>query len=78
MFVAWCDALAEPRASLPASDDTMPLLVQSVMNVAKTFGRVKAASAAIAFYQKIRLFDNEPIQSPAVCLCGVRRQESLD
>ena len=29
---------------------------------------MKAASAAIAFYQKINLFDHEPTQSPAVCL----------
>jgi integrase len=29
---------------------------------------VKAASAAIAFYQKINLFSHEPTQSPAVCL----------
>ena len=25
MFVTWCDALAEPRVSLPASDGTMVL-----------------------------------------------------
>jgi integrase len=42
--------------------------MQSVMNNAKTFAPVKAASAAIAFYQKINLFDHEPTQSPAVCL----------
>ncbi len=29
---------------------------------------MKAASAAIAFYQKINLFDHEPTQSPAACL----------
>jgi hypothetical protein len=29
------------------------------MNTAKTFAPVKATSAAIAFYQKINLFDNE-------------------
>ncbi len=68
MFVNWCDALAEPRASLPASDGTVALYMQSVMNGAKTFAPVKAASAAIAFYQKINLFDHEPTLSPAVCL----------
>ena len=50
MFAAWCDARAEPRATLPASDGTVALYLQSVMNTAKTFTPVKAASAAIAFY----------------------------
>ncbi len=50
MFVTWCEALAEPRASLPASDAMVALSVQSVMNSAKTFAPVKAASAAIAFF----------------------------
>jgi len=31
-----------------------------VMNTAKTFAPVKAASAAIAFYQKINIFSHEP------------------
>ena len=68
MFVAWCDARAEPRETLPASDGTVALYLQSVMNNANTFAPVKAASAAIAFYQKINLFDHEPTQSPAPCL----------
>jgi len=38
------------------------------MNTAKTFTPVKAASAAIAFYHKINLFDYEPTQSPEICL----------
>ena len=38
------------------------------MNVAKTFAPVKAASTAIAFYQKINLFSHEPTQSSATCL----------
>ena len=53
MFVAWCEARAEPRASLPASEATVALYLQSVMNNAKTIAPVKAASAAIAFFQKI-------------------------
>jgi hypothetical protein len=32
MFVAWCDARAEPRETLPASDGTVALYLQSVMN----------------------------------------------
>jgi integrase len=42
------------------------MYLQSVANRAKTFAPVKAASAAIAFYQKINLFSHEPTQSPAV------------
>ncbi len=68
MCVTWCEALAEPRASLPASDATAALYMQSVTNNAKTFAPVKAASAAIAFFQKTNLFDHEPTESPAACL----------
>ena len=60
--------MAEPQVPLPASDAMVALYLQSVMNDAKTFAPVKAASAAIAFYQKINLFDHEPTRSPAVCL----------
>jgi integrase len=42
--------------------------MQSVMNNAKTFAPVKAASAAIAFFQKTNLFAHNPTQSPAACL----------
>jgi hypothetical protein len=50
MFVAWCDALAEPMVPLPASNGFVALYLQPVVNGAKTFAPVKAASAAIAFY----------------------------
>ncbi len=50
MFVAWCHARAEPRATLPASEGTVALYLQSVMNNAKTFLPVKAASIANALY----------------------------
>ncbi len=46
----------------------MVVYLQSVVNGAKAFAPVKAASAAIAFYQKNNLFSHEPTQSPAVCL----------
>ena len=63
LFVTWFDALAEPRASLLASDGTMALYMQSFMHGAKTFALVKAASASIAFYQKINLFAmSQPIR----------------
>jgi len=68
MFVTWCEALSEPRASLPASDAMVALYMQSVMNIGKTFAPVKAAPAAIAFFQKTNLFDHELTQSPTVCL----------
>jgi hypothetical protein len=68
MFAAWCEALAEPRASLPASDATVTLYLQSVINGAKTFAPVKAASATIAFYQKNILFSHEPMRSLVACM----------
>lgn len=68
LFVEWCGSLVIPRSPLPAEDATVALYLQSVMNGAKTFAPVKAASAAIAFYQKINLFAHEPTQSPAACL----------
>jgi hypothetical protein len=42
--------LAEPKAPLPASVDTVAVYLQVVVNGAKAFAPVKAASAAIAFY----------------------------
>jgi hypothetical protein len=50
MFVVWCESLADPRVPLPASDATVALYLQSVVNGAKSFAPVKAASAAIAFF----------------------------
>jgi hypothetical protein len=44
------------------------MYLQSVANSAKSFAPVKAASAAIAFFQKVNLFDHEPTQCPAACL----------
>jgi hypothetical protein len=44
------------------------LYLQSVVNRARTFAPVKATSAAIAFYQRVNLFDHGPTQCPAVCL----------
>ncbi len=49
LFVDWCNALAEPKMPLPASDGSVALYLQSAVNGAKTFRPVKAASAAIAF-----------------------------
>ncbi len=68
MFATWCETLTESMASLPASDATVALYLQSVMNGAKTFAPLEAASAAIAFYQKITLCNHEQTQSPAACL----------
>jgi len=68
LFVAWCNALAVPRVTLPTTDGTVALYLQSVVNRAKTFAPVKSSSAAIAFYQKINLFQHEPTQYPAVCI----------
>ena len=51
MFVRWCDSLTVPRVDLlPASDGTVAMYLQSVVNGAVTFAPVKAASTAIALY----------------------------
>ncbi len=50
LFVVQCNALAETRATLPASNGDVAIYLQSVMNNAKTFAPVKAASAAFAFF----------------------------
>ncbi len=50
MCVAWCGALVEPRVPLPASDASVAMCLLSVVNDAKSFAPVKAASAAIAFF----------------------------
>jgi hypothetical protein len=50
MFLRWCGSLKEPRVTLPATDNSVAVYLQSAMNNAKTFGPVKAASGAIAFY----------------------------
>jgi hypothetical protein len=71
MFVAWCDAQAVPRVTLPSTDVTVALYLQSVVKRAKNFAPVKAASTAMFFFQKINLFNNEPTQSRRFALCGV-------
>jgi hypothetical protein len=68
MFVVWCGSLLEPRIPLPASDASVAMYLQSVANDAKSFAPMKAASAAIAFFQKVNLFDHEPTHCPAACI----------
>jgi hypothetical protein len=68
MFVSWCCSLLEPRIPLPALDASVAMYLQSVDNDAKSFAPVKAASAAIAFFRKVNLFDHEPTQCSAACL----------
>ncbi len=70
MFDAWCGSPLEPSIPLSASDASVAMYLQSVANDAKSFAPVKAASAAIAFFQKVNLFDHEPPQCPAACLAG--------
>ena len=50
MFVVWCGSLLEPRIPLPALDASVVMYLKSVVNDAKSFAPVKAASAAIAFF----------------------------
>ncbi len=51
-----------------------------MVNDAISFAPVKAASAAIAFFQKVNLFDHEPTQCPAACLVrnAAMRKYGLD
>ena len=39
-----------------------------MVNDAKSFAPMKAASAAIAFFEKVNLFYHEPTRCPAACL----------
>ncbi len=50
MFVTWCRSLSEPSIPLPTSDASVAMYLQSVVNDAKSFAPVKAASAAIIFF----------------------------
>ncbi len=68
MFVDWCGSLLEPRIPLPASDASVAMYLQSVISDAKSLAPGKATSAAIAFFQKVNLFDHEPTQCPAARL----------
>ena len=70
-FVSWCGSLARPRRALPADDLTVALYLQVVADGAKSFAPVKNASASIAFFQKVNLFNHLPTQSPEACM--VRR-----
>ena len=67
-FVKWCGERLSERCPLPASDFTVALFLQSVADGAKTFAPVKSHSAAIAFFQKVNLFNHLPTQSPVVCM----------
>ena len=70
-FEDWCSSLARPRCPLPADDFTVALYLHSVVERSKTFAPVKSASAAIAFFLKVNLFNHFSTQSLAV---GMVRQ----
>jgi hypothetical protein len=66
MFVAWCESLAEPRASLPVSDATVALYLQAMTNVAKP-----AACAGEARTRRDRIIpEDKPLQSRADTIAG--------
>jgi hypothetical protein len=67
-FTKWCDSLARPRRPLPAEDITVALYLQSLMDTSNTFSVIKTASASIAFFQKINLYNHLPTQSPEACM----------
>lgn len=70
-FVRWCNSLQRPRRPLPADDITVGLYLQAVLDTATSYNAIKRSSAAIAFFQRVNLFDHLPTQSPEVCM--VRR-----
>ena len=53
-----------PRSFLPASEVTVALDLARVAEGASSFAVIKSASAAIAYYQKINLFEHSPTISP--------------
>ena len=59
-FVSWCGSLEKPRCPLPAADITVAMFLQLLVEKSVTFAPVKKASAAIAFFQKVNLFDHLP------------------
>ena len=63
-FVKWCGDREAPRCPLPASETTVALFLQQVADEAQSFSVIKLASAAIAYYQKINLFDHNPTIGP--------------
>jgi hypothetical protein len=63
-FVKWCGERTSPRCPLPASEVTVALFLQQVADEAHSFSVIKQASAAIAFFQKINLFDHDPTLGP--------------
>jgi hypothetical protein len=67
-FGLWCSALMRPRRPLPADDITVALYIQSLMDKANSFSTIKSASAYIAFFHKINLFNNQPTMAPEVCM----------
>ncbi len=49
-FVDWCASLDVPRCSLPASQMTVAMYLQSVVDRSKSYAPVKSHSAAIACF----------------------------
>ena len=72
-FVQWCGDRVSPRCPLPASETTVALFLQQVADEAQSFSVIKQASAAIAYYQKINLFDHNPTLGPLASFVGSLR-----
>jgi hypothetical protein len=63
-FVNWCQSLQVPRSFLPVSEETVALYLANLAEKATSFSVIKSASAAIAYHQKINLFEHNPTISP--------------
>ncbi len=70
-FVQWCQSLQVPRSFLPASEVTIALYLAHVAENATSFAVIKSASVAIAYYQKINLFEHNPTISPLATFARV-------
>jgi hypothetical protein len=70
-FVEWCGSLARPSAVLPADEPTVAMYLQVIVDKTKTFAPIKSASAVIALYQNVNLYNHNPTMAPKVCM--VRR-----
>ena len=67
-FVKWFGERLSERCPLPVTDLSVVLYLQSVADEAKFFAPLKSHSAAIAFFQKVNLFNHLPTQIPAVSM----------
>lgn len=65
-FMEWCAARSPPRSALPASEITVALYLQSVLQTSNTFSVIKGTSAAISTLHEVNGYES-PTEGK---LCG--------